>query len=114
MAFAPLDSTIEVDDDWYPNLEEDRKVSVVCDEEQDGMECNNGVDILVSDEFPDIDGLYWNRDTAAAVRFLGWKITADHDFCPEHSTKSAEETDAGVKGWKQAQGRVAKKALANA
>jgi hypothetical protein len=72
--------------------EHDGMLSVRCDDEVDGNRCDNYIDVQFG-EFDDLLGLGWNRKQAEGARALGWVITLDHDYCPQHGARSLQPND---------------------
>lgn len=83
------------DDDFVPS--QDRRIcSILCDEEHEGIECENYADVLIKDEYIDTDGVFWNHELASGLKMLGWKITPDHDYCPVHANANVKKDDANA------------------
>lgn len=72
--------------------EHDGMLSVRCDDEVDGNRCDNYLDMQFS-EYDDLDGLGWNSKQSNGARALGWVITMDHDYCPQHGGRSLQPGD---------------------
>lgn len=93
MSFVDLNHA--EDTDFTPD-DDNRICSVLCDEEHDGLRCDNYADVLIKDDIVDGDAAYWNRELATALRGIGWKITDAHDYCPIHANADVKKGDANA------------------